>query len=349
MPFFSMLDAERVDFTEPISTSDIESLVSFPKIEVLQCHTPIKQTTWRLLNDEFFSRRPEVQLRVYGPDSPPCNLSFTTKMSHVVHFAANFLMNASEVEAIAEMPNLQTLEIGIYELDNFNFLWKVTDNLTRLLLNETRSRKPDLLPLSRFKKLKNIFLVGHQKSIEVLSELSMLEEVGLSSISTPGLDYLRPLHDMWSLNIILGGIGDFSALEGMQNIKHLQLVQVRELNNVDFIAHLTGLQNLMLRSLPRITNLPSLREMKKLRRITLCNLKALRDFSALQWAPALEEFSLVEGQPQQPEDFLPVFRNPALRRAWAHFGSLRKERRFREYLHDYGIEEEMKYLPFEYL
>lgn len=338
MPFFSILDPERVNFTEPISTSEIDYLVAYPKIEVLQCNTPIEEVTWILLNDEFFSRRPEVVLRVYGPDSPPCDLRFAARMSHVRHFTVNLHENATRIEAITEMPDLQILEIGIYGLDNFNFLWKVTDNLTRLLLGATRSKRPDLSPLSRFWKLKNIFLVGQQKNIDVLSELSMLEEVGLSSISTPSLGYLKRLQHMWSLRIILGGIRDFSAIEGMQNIKYLQLLQVRELNNIDFIAHLTGLQNLMLQSLPRVTTLPSFREMVKLRRITFANLKGMKDFTELEWAPALEEFILIQGQPQSPEDLLPVLRNPSLHRASAHFGSIAKERRFRELLRAHGIE-----------
>jgi hypothetical protein len=342
MPFFSMLDAERVDFTEPISRAEIDYLVSYPKIEVLQCNTPIKEATWTLLNSEFFSKRPEVELRIYGPDLVPCDLSFAARMSHVRHFTVDLHNNAAGIEAITEMPNLQILIIRIYGLDNFNFLWKVTDKLTNLLLGVTRSKKPDLSPLSRFRKLKNIFLAGQQKNIDVLAELGTLEEVGLSSISTPGLDYLKRLQHMRSLKIMLGGIRDFLAIEGMRNIEYLQLTRVRELYNINFIARLPGLQNLELQSLPRVTHLPSFRELRELRRIGLYNLKGLRDFSALQWAPALEEFVLAEGQPQQPEDFLPVLRNPALRRSWAHFGSLRKEQRFRELLSEHGIKEEVR-------
>jgi len=348
MPFFSMLHPERVDFTEPISTSEIDYLVSYPKIEVLQCSTPIKEATWILLNNEFFRRRPEVELRVYGFQEQTYDLRFTARMSHVLHFTANSLLDATGIEAITEMPNLQTLVIGVYGLDNFNFLRKVTDKLTGLLLGTTRSKKPDLSPLNRFGKLTRIYLEGQQKNIDVLCELNLLEDVTLRSITTPDLNYLSRLQHMWSLDIKLGGIRGFSAIEGMQSIKYLELWQVRGLKDIDFITHLPGLQNLMLQSLPLITALPSFREMRKLRRITLYHLKGLRDFSELQWSPALEEFVLIEGQPQQPEDLLPVLRNPALRRVWAHFGSIRKEQRFKELSHDHGIDEYVGY-SFNYL
>jgi len=347
MPFYSMLDPERVDFSEPISLSDIEYLVSYPKIEVLQCSFPIRVTTWDLLNSEFFRRRPEVELRVYGFHAQPCDLRFASRMSYVRHFAADSITSASGLEAITEMSNLQTLIIGIYNLDNFDFLWKVTDKLTSLLLGATRSKKPDLSPLSRFQSLTRIYLEGQQKNIDVLSELNGLEDVTLRSITTPNLHYLSNLLHMWSLNVKLGGIRDFSAIAGINNLKYLELWQIRGLDNLEFISHQAGLQNLLLQSLPQITALPSLRELWNLKRITLQNLKGIKDFSELQWAPALQEFILIQGQPQQPEDLLPVLRNPAVRRASAHFGSIKKEERFKELLHVHGIEGSVPF-PFNY-
>lgn len=349
MPFFSMLDTNRVDFTEPISKAEIDHLVADAKIDVLQCYTPIKKATWDLLNNEFFRRRPEVELRVYGMVEQPYDLSFAAGMSHVHHFSADALLAATGIEAVTEMPNLERLGIGIYGLEDFNFLSRVSGNLTSLLLGATRSKKPDLSPLVRFEKLKRIYLEGQQKHIEVLGELNMLEDVTLRSITTPDMNYLSRLQRMWSLDIKLGGIRNFSGIEGMRSIKYLELWQVRELKDVDFIAGLPGLQNLMLQSLPRVSSLPSLREMSNLRRITVYNLKGLRDFSELQWSPALEEFVLIDGRSQQPEDFLPLLCNPGLRRAGAHFGSLRKEQRFTKLLQDHGIEEITGYRPFNYL
>ena len=47
----------------------------------------------------------------------------------------------------------------------------------------------------------------------------------------------------------------------------------------------------------------------------------MRDFSSLEKAPALEDFGLVQGSRQTPEQLLPVLRNPTVRRVAALFGS----------------------------
>jgi hypothetical protein len=99
------------------------------------------------------------------------------------------------------------------------------------------------------------------------------------------------------------------------------------------------LQDLFLQSLPHIHAFPDLRAAKSLRRVVVQNLKGLLDFTALEWAPALEEFALIDGQKQEPEQLLPVLRNPAVKRVAAGFGSDRKNNRFAELRRQHGKQE----------
>ena len=347
MPAYTFLDPDRVEFSDPLSADDLSRLVAYPKIRVLQCSRPVKESTWRLLNSEFFPVRPDVQLRLYGFYGEVCDLSFVTRMVNVRHFAAECLLNAIGVEHVAEMPDLQSLDIGIYNLDSFDFLWHTSPALTGLLLAATRSKKPDLLPLTRFKKLNRLYLEGQQKNIGVLADLVELEDITLRSISTPDLGYLRGLPRLWSLDIKLGGISSLSALEGMPGIKYLELWNIRGLSDIGVISHLPGLQNLFLQSLPLITAIPSLRESRQLKRVLLQNLKGLEDLSELQWAPALEEFILLQGGSQQVDDLLPLLSNPSLRRATAYFGSVKKNEKFAQLLAARGIEK-YEFTPFHY-
>lgn len=347
MPAYTFLDPERVEFSEPLSEDDLRRLVASPKIKVLQCSSPVKESTWHLLNSEFFPRRPEVQLRLYGFYGLVCDLSFTARMVNVRHFSADCLMEATGVEHITEMPNLQSLQIAIYELKSFDFLWHLPLGLSSLLLGLTRSKKPDLLPLSRFGKLAQLYLEGQQKHIEVLADLVELEDLTLRSISTPNLDYLRNLPRLWSLDIKLGGTSNLSAIEGVAGIKYLELWNIRGLRDIGVISHLPGLQNLFLQSLPHITVLPSLRESRQLKRVLLQNLKGLKDLRELQWAPALQEFILLQGASQQVDDLLPLLSNPSLRRATAYFGSAKKNQRFTQMLAERGIGK-YEFTPFQY-
>ena len=340
---------DRIDFEGSLSTVDIQALIEDQELKVLQCSTPVESQTWNLLNEQFFPLRPEVELRAYSFYTLPCDLSFASKMTNVQHFSADCLLEAVGVEHVAAMTNLKTLHIGIYKLESFDFLNQVNPNLKRLILGATRSKKPDLSPLSRFASLEEIYLEGQQKNIEVLSQLRNLKDVTLRSINTLDLRYLRPLQKMWSLDIKLGGIRNLNDIEGMETIKYLELWQIRELTDIGVISSLRGLQYFFLQSLRRISALPPLQQLKNLRRVSLDNLKDLRDFSSLEFAPALVEFVHTRPQPFKPEDYLPLFRNPNLKSANVWYSSSKLNQRFDTLLADHKLAPKHPLQPFEFI
>jgi hypothetical protein len=123
---------------------------------------------------------------------------------------------------------------------------------------------------------------------------------------------------------------------------------VRDLHDINVVEALPGLQNLFLQSLPHVESLPPLRDSIALRRVVVQNLKGLRDFTALETAPALEEFALLEGNKQTPQQLLPVLSNPRVRRVRAYFGSDRKNSDFLLLREQHGKAELKPWEPFEY-
>ncbi len=332
------LDRSRAHFEESLSENEVQALLTDEGLKTLQCSGPVKPQTWELLNDQFFTRRPDVELRVYGFRlSVMCDLSFTSRMTNVHRFSADALMDAVGVEHIAAMEKLESLKIGIYHLEGFGFLDFVTKHLKRLFLGVTKSKKPDLSPLSRFDSLEEIYIEGQQKHIEALSQLKSLQDVTLRSISTPDISYLRPLDRMWSLDIKLGGIRDLYAIEGMKNIKYLELWQIRGLSDIGVVSSLTGLQYLFLQSLRRVATLPPFERLTELRRIYIENMRGLKEICSLEFAPALEEFIHNGTTNMQPEDYLPLLRNPHLKRAAGWLGSDKKTLRFKELIRQHNI------------
>jgi hypothetical protein len=184
------------------------------------------------------------------------------------------------------------------------------------------------LSLLRFGSLVAIYIEGQAKNIEVLSDLVALQDVTLRSIATPDVSYLKPLRQLWSLDIKLGGIRDLHAIEGMENLKYLELWQIRGLSDISVISSLTGLQYLFLQALPHVKALPPLERLSALRRVYLENMKGLEDISSLEHAPALEEFIHMSARNMEPEDYLPLARNPRLKRAAVGFGSARRDGHF---------------------
>jgi hypothetical protein len=327
---FQMAGPTRAEFNDLTSLEDFRELTKQPRLKVLQSSQPVADSVWSLLNEHFASVRPDVEIRVYGHYSTVCDLHFARLLTNVRRFAADCLTNAIHVEEIAAIPQLESLSVGIFELKDLRFLEDVSPNLTTLGLGVTRSKKPSLGPLSRFRSLKELYLEGHSKEIDVISDLPELEDITLRSITTPDLEFLSNLRKLWSLDIKLGGIRDFRGILGKESIKYLELWQVRELLEIDVVSTLPGLQNLFLQSLPKITKFPQLVKSDRLRRIVVENLKGLTDFTPLQSAPALEEFALLDGKQQTPTQLLPVLNNPSLRRICAYFGSDRKNNEFRQ-------------------
>jgi len=331
------LHDDRIDIAGHLTAGEIPWLVANKALKVLQFHTRVDESTLKLLNDQFFPRRPDVELRAYGFYGAVCDLTFTSMMSNVHHFHADCLMDARSLEHIAKMENLESLGIGIYHLESFDFLDQVTPRLRKLFLGRTASRKPRLSHLQRFSALEELYIEGQQKDIEVVSDLKHLGRLVLRSISRPDLSYVRPLQSLWSLDIKLGGIRDLSAIHAKPGIKYLELWQVRGLSDIHVVSSLVGLQCLLLQSLPQIRELPNLAALHHLRRISLVNMKGLKNLDSLGAAPALEDFNHADARGMEPEDYRALLRNPALKRALVGFGSQRKNKRFEELRLAHGI------------
>jgi hypothetical protein len=325
-----VVDPSRAQFDDAVTEADLRQLAERPGVKTLQSSSPVSDAVAALLNEAFFAVRADVEFRIYGHYSTECDLSFAKRLTNVRRFAADCLTRARHVEAIADIPQLEALSLGIFELEDFRLLElaPAPATLTTLRLGPTRSTKPRLDALGRFTSLTSLSIDGHSHGLDVLGDLRSLEELTLRTVTTTDLRYLAPLQRLWSLDIKLGGIRSFEGIEGKESIKYLELFQIRELTHVDVVGALPGLQHVFLQSLPRITRLPRLDTSRALRRMVLLNLKALDDFTVFETTPSLEEFALLQGDKQQPSQLVPVLRNPTLRGALGYFGSLRKNDEF---------------------
>jgi hypothetical protein len=167
-----------------------------------------------------------------------------------------------------------------------------------------------------------------QHGIGALSELLRLENLTLRSISTEDLNYIAGLPQLWSLDIKLGGIQNLSAIADKDNIKYLELWQVRGLADLGAISSLSGLQYLFLQSLRNVRKIPDLSRLSRLRKLYLENMKGLKDVSAIFRAPALEEFVHVSAQNIPPEKYNDLMLMSTLRRLRVGFGSHKKSEEF---------------------
>jgi hypothetical protein len=320
----------RVEIEDSLTEKEVNELANYKGLEVIQFSKPIEDSTFEILDGTLFSVRNDVTLRAYGFYSSDCDLNFLLSMPNLDSFYVECHGEVKNLDNIAALKNLKELNVSIFSLDNFNILSKVPDTLEILILGQTRSKKPDLEAINRFSKLTTLHIEGHTKNIEVIKHLTNIEDLTLRSITTKNLDFLTQLEKMWSLDIKLGGINDFSAIEGMDNIKYLELWQIRGLKDISFISTLKGLQNLFLQSLPNIEVMPSLKELVRLKKVALENMKGLKDISSLEHAPSLVEFTHWSAMNMSVENYIPLLRNPSLKRASVGFGSDKRNKQFQE-------------------
>lgn len=326
------LSPDRVQFDDSLSSADISALIDDADVRVLQTSEPVRSKTWIELNARFFSARPDVQLRVFGFYSSVCDLSFLWTMDKVQDFSADCLRRAQNIEAITRMPSLRRVGIGVFELESFDFLADLPPEIEAIYLGATRSKKPSLRPLELFRALRELNIEGHRKDVEVIGSLNKLEDLTLRSVSVSDFSFLRGLSKLWSLDIKLGGSNDLRALAGLENIKYLELWQVRGLADLHPISTLTGLQYLFLQSLPRVTSLPELGKLIRLRRVHLDNMKGLRSLEALCGAPMLEELVHFDAKNHAPADYECLLKSKTMKALRVGFGSDSKNNAFRAML-----------------
>ncbi|WP_052461064.1 leucine-rich repeat domain-containing protein [Psychroserpens mesophilus] len=337
----------QYQISKGIRKRELEKLASNKKTQSIQFASPLSNNEIDLLEKIVFSNRPDISLRVYGHYGENCDLTFIKKIPSLRKFSADCLMDAKGIEVVTELNNLEELGVGIYNLDNFDFLESINPNLKELYLQKTKSKKPKISSISRFTELEYLYLEGQQKGIESIKELKKLEKVILRSISTKNVDYLSDLKELWSVDIKLGGTQNFDALTTLPKLKYLELWQIRNLSDLSFVSKLNTLQNLFIQSLKQLDKLPDFKNSTSLRRIYLENLKGLTNLNSLKNAPKLKEFIYVLAENQEPENLIPVLENKNLESVFCRFGSDKKNNRFDQLAKEYN-KAEYEYSEFKY-
>lgn len=335
---YEMFEKGRIDIREPLTEKEILQLRNYTDLKVIQFYENLDPGIFTLLNDLVFSTRNDIALRAFGFyfADLTCDLSFLKLLPNLTHLQIDCCHHVKNLEALATLPGLKRLKLGVLNLDSFEILNDIPDTLEALCLGETRSRKPDLVCLERFSELRELFIEKQTRHIEVISSLTNLEKLSLSRISTTNVEFLQPLQKIWHLAVILGGISDFSALKGMPNIKQLELIQIRGLEDISFVSSLTGLQYLLLQNLLHVESLPPFDRLHKLKTLVLQNMKGLKDISSLASALVLEEFRQSSVLHLDPYDYLPLLSNPSVKTVAVGFSSKHKHDVFQKLAKEYG-------------
>ena len=273
------------------------------------------------LRTRFFDQHPRIRFRIYG--GTDLDLSFLEELPMLERLSIAASDSIRNPHFLSRCARLKSLDLALPKKLQQDILRHVPAQVTELSIAPQFKKQPlDLEPISRLDALRSLTLAEYDKGLpDVLPQLRGLHKLHLRSItSMRDLEPLRKLSEMRSVIIQLGGISRLEALTALPKLRHLQLWRISKLASVDHIRHLRTLEYLFLETLNSVSSFPETGDMTKLRLVKLAAMKHLRDFTALEEAPALEEFVFQKADHQRPEDFLPVLRNKRLRRAGFGFG-----------------------------
>ena len=266
---------------------------------IVQFSCPLTDADYAGLG-EFLRDYPRVTLRAYG--GPFADLEFLRFFPTVRSFTADCLW------------------ASLRSLDGLRHLPEDTRSLS---LGKTKARL-SLAPLARFSNLRNLFLEGHTKDLDVISQLKELRALTLRSVSLPDLTALAELPHLRALALKLGGARDLAGAADLAQLMYLELWMVRGLADLSAVAAMPRLRYLFLQALANVTQLPDLGQTPSIRGVHLETLKALSDLAPLANSPRLEQLEVWDMRQLQAEHFRCFVGHPALREASISTGSSRK-------------------------
>ena len=270
-----------------------------------------------LLRDRVFADRPELELRLFESGSDAVlDLAFLRELPMLRRLSIEIGGSLANLEALAALRQLRSLALAVPKGSAPDLLAHVPATVEAITLwpHDGASRL-DLHPLERFTRLTSLDLTSYDGDLgAILPRLSRLRRLALRRIK--GLrdaTALSGLAQLRSLIVHGGGIVRLDAIDALA-LRYLELWGLAKLADVSVVSRLRVLEGLVLASLPRVAAFPDARRLRALRIVKLANMRALRDFSALRRAPALEELVYQKADHQRPADFVPVLENPHLRR-----------------------------------
>lgn len=326
----------RVEITDRLTESEVLELIQLETLHTIQFSDVVSQETFMLLEAHLFSKRDDIVLRAHSFDFARCDLSNLAYVPSVRRLYVDVDRRITNLNVIHQLRSLTELVLHVYRLESLDILDGVTEHLIDLSIGATKSTKPDLSVISRFSRLKRLRIEGHTKGIDVLRRLPQLEELTLRSVRLHNFSCLGGLEKLTTLNILLGGTRDLTALSSLKALQHLGLRHIRGLEDLSVISELLELRTLHLQSLRRVQQLPDVSKLYHLKRIEIEHLQGLINLSSLGEAPSLRQFSHFSAKHMQFKDYVPLLENPIVEEVVVDFGSVRRNDEFTEMMNQYG-------------
>lgn len=244
----------------------------------------------RDLNEACRLSGSRIQARFYGHYGTRFDAAVLRNLPAVKDLAVDSLTHIENEDEIGRLPELESLSLGVFELDRADILQTLNlGQIKRLALSETRKRNIDLAPLGQCHSLSELFINGHAKGIEATAGLPPLRKLWLSAFAkSNGLDFVAAIPALSQLTLILGGRSRLDDLASA-TVDLLQILRVRGLETLGDLSRFPALTALRVEDQLQITDINL--NGAELERLWLDNCKHLSSLPGLDRQTRLREFS----------------------------------------------------------
>jgi len=239
-----------------------------------------------LVHDENFS------VRFYGHYTGSFDCKTLLKLPNIKTLWLDCLLKVDNLEVLTELKNLKRLSLGVFELKEKEiFQANNFQNLTGLIIGETRTKALNLKYLENYKDLNFLIVSGHTKNIDVVGELTNLGYLSLNSISKVPLNFVNKLRKLKSLRFVLGGRENLDEIEENE-IEALEIIRVRAFNSFKNISNFKKLKTLLIEDQIQLAGLHFDKEIPALKDIKLINCKTFTSLIGLEKLKGLNQLRI---------------------------------------------------------
>ncbi len=226
---------------------------------------------------------------------------------------------SGDLDFLQAFPDLRNLHLALYDLEDVGGFQAVAGSLETFTFANTKRRFP-LGFLAGARRLRRLFLAGHDRELQTVGGLTGLRELGISGITLPDLSVFERLTMLTTLRVFLGSTRDLGLLPQFGRLEDLWLMRITGLADLGVLAELESLAVLRLDWMRNVTALPSFAPLARLTEVTLDTMKGLTDLRAVAAAPALRRLVVANTPQLTAEAFACLQGHPSLAQLFAHTG-----------------------------
>lgn len=286
---------ERIQNPGSVDRVEIEAKIAAGNHVIVQFSEPCySQNLLSRLNNLCGEFGKNLEVRFYGHYRNHFDASIILRyLPDVAALSVDCLLEATNLSALNDLENLRRLSLGVYKLDDRDFLKSLQlQNLERLCLCETAKANFDLTPLQACTKLAEFYLVGHTRNIDCLARLPALRMLSLGQIpSRQSLEFVSKIQNLKRLVIILGGRSSISEIQH-SSLEELEILRVLGFSNFDNIDTFPSLRSLAIEDQIRLESIRFASSNKSIQSFRILNCKTLHSLEGLEHLAELKSIRI---------------------------------------------------------